>query len=532
MYVLAGSTDYDAPDWSTNSKLVRVKDAVTAGYGENIRFPMDGDAALLELASCIEEIPGQIEYAKVATLETEPVGDNCQLSSVAGFGIISNAPDSVRDDDGRRRFVSDIVHSYPVCRDSYIAGAYGWETANQGNPEQVDADTIIPEVYICTGGASTQSVCFGDSGSGYAVDLPGSNRKQLIGVVSFGIGEFCTTSADYNTRLSFRAPWMAQAINGFTQCPNWSWSQSFASWPVPAWSANQLSSQYTRSRCSSSSQWQCQSGECISKALVCNGSRNCSDGSDEASTYCSLITRANVVRNDGPSIANQMRMFSDDSDSSDSELQNELNQLLTRKKMGKSDSSVHMFDFMKADDSGRVSVVIAGVLKTAGKKARSGHQKGSQAASKRSDPEVAPKSNPIDCTSAMKSYDSALEDAKKQNTINDKWDPSKLTAACKFIPSCTGTRPNGQAYSDSKTTCEQLSDFMAWNVTLTTYAANFDKNFNSVCASGSVETTAIPTGTQNKDDPSSSALSTTKQAQHLIALHAITLALPFLLSGL
>ena len=66
-YVLAGSTDYDVVDWSSKSRLVKVKQAVHAGIGTNIRFPMDGDIALLELEECIEPIQDQIGYVRAVS---------------------------------------------------------------------------------------------------------------------------------------------------------------------------------------------------------------------------------------------------------------------------------------------------------------------------------------------------------------------------------------------------------------------------------------------------------------------------------
>jgi secreted trypsin-like serine protease len=497
LYVLAGSTDYDTPDWTDNARIVRVKGATTGGYGKNIRFPMDGDVALLELNECISEIPGQIEYAKVATVATEPIGDNCKLSTIAGFGIISNAPDSARDDDGQRRVAADLIHSYGVCRDSFIAAAYGWTTASQGRPAQVDIDTLVPETNICTGGSSIQSVCFGDSGGGYTVDLPGSTRKQVIAVVSFGFGEFCTTSADYNTRLSFRAPWMVGVMNSsFATCPNWTVQESFSSWPVTDWTTDMLSSEYKRSRCSAG-QWQCESGPCISTSAVCNGATDCSDGSDEKSSYCSLAGGRRLMAG--------------------SELDAEFEQLLASKHLD--DKEMYNMKRVEAVTGGN-KVVIAGVLKTAGRKARLGHEK----FTKPDAATVAPKNNlkAIDCTTALNNYGVALDDAKAQSTINDQWDATRLSAACKAVTSCTGSRSNPSLYADSLDTCPSLEDFLAWNTTLPTYAKNFDKNFNSKCNSGVAETTAVPTGGKDAGTTDGvAAATTTKSAEFSLLFPAV-----------
>ncbi|XP_058793453.1 low-density lipoprotein receptor-related protein-like isoform X2 [Phymastichus coffea] len=41
-----------------------------------------------------------------------------------------------------------------------------------------------------------------------------------------------------------------------------------------------------QSRCSSATQFQCENGECITTALVCNGYRDCKDGTDEKFSIC------------------------------------------------------------------------------------------------------------------------------------------------------------------------------------------------------------------------------------------------------
>jgi hypothetical protein len=149
LYILAGSTDYDFSDRSSGSRLVKVKQGRHPGYYTNIRFPRDGDVLLIELEECIEPIDDQISYVKVATVVTEPANDNCQSITVSGFGQISNAPDVIKDDDGRRRSITDTIHSHSVCREAYVAAKYGWTEANQGSADDKISQTVIPEMFLC-----------------------------------------------------------------------------------------------------------------------------------------------------------------------------------------------------------------------------------------------------------------------------------------------------------------------------------------------------------------------------------------------
>ncbi len=471
-YVLAGSTDYDVVDWSTKSRLVKVKQAVHAGIGTNIRFPMDGDVAVLELDECIEPIQDQIGYVKVATTLTEPANDNCQSITVSGFGQISNAPDIIRDDDGRRRTDQDVIQTHSVCRDAYVAGVYGWTNPNQGVADQAVSETVIPEMFLCTGGSTLHSVCFGDSGGGYVVPLD-SNGMQVVGVVSFGIGEFCTTSPDYSSRLSFRAQWMLDELQSkFSTCPSWgtSWEKSFASWPLPE--ITNLSDIYKSSRCPS--KWQCLDGsKCIDKSLVCNNKADCDDGSDEDSTYCATSSGN----------SNRVAVLSGKSKSRGDYLSQEFEDLLrTRSDWIKTSGEKLVRAFQDAQ-SGTPGVVISGIIPAAAKAMRPLPKAAKDAVGGGNNGgwPTSYAGTPTGCEVSLESYKTALFDAKAQDTRDDKWDATVLSRACIDMNVCTGGLKFSQDFSDANSVCNSLKSFLNWNITAVDYASNFNDRFGAAC---------------------------------------------------
>ena len=469
-YVLAGSTDYDVADWSTKSRLVKVKQALHAGIGTNVRFPMDGDVALLELEECIDPIQDQIGYVKVATIATEPANDNCQSITVSGFGQISNAPDVVRDDDGRRRVDSDVIQTHSVCRDAYVAGVYGWTTPDQGIPDRSAYETVIPEMFLCTGGSSLNSVCFGDSGGGYVV--PFGDQMQVVGVVSFGIGDFCTTSPDYSSRLSFRAKWILDQLQSkFTTCPSWgnSWEKSFASWPLPE--ITNFSDVYKSSRCPT--QWQCLDGKkCIEHSLVCNQQADCEDGSDEDSKYCSS----------SPSYRNKIAAVSGKSQTMESNrgyLADEFEELLKRKSDWIKLSGDRLVK-AAADPNATPGIVISGVIPAAAKAMRPKPKKVKDAGNGGNSQgwPTSYSGTPATCDQASASYNAALIDAKAQDTRDDKWNATMLMHACIDLGVCTGV---SESFGDANSVCDSLKSFLNWNITALDYATNFNKRFNANC---------------------------------------------------
>ena len=69
--VLVGSKSITPID--AGGRLVSVAKIVVSSYGRNVRFPLDGDLALIKLSEPLTEAAGSVEFAKVGTYETEPI---------------------------------------------------------------------------------------------------------------------------------------------------------------------------------------------------------------------------------------------------------------------------------------------------------------------------------------------------------------------------------------------------------------------------------------------------------------------------
>jgi len=284
MYVILGSKNYQSPDWSAGAIFMGVKRAVFGNYGTNIYFPFDSDIALLELKSCVSLVPGKIELAKIATVDSQREQGVCtDPVTVAGYGRITNAPSPLSFTDGQLRFFNGTLHSTPTCRASYVYLVSGqFAPANLSTIDKRLAYGVIDDLFICSGGVSIDSVCFGDSG-GPTLHTNPNGTVEVVGVTSYGIGSsgMCFLGPGFSTRVAFYAEWLADVLqNTFGQCSGHSVEDSFSSWPVQSWP---LSAEFNASRCTTS-EWQCQTGECIPASQVCDGFSHCVDESDESFT--------------------------------------------------------------------------------------------------------------------------------------------------------------------------------------------------------------------------------------------------------
>jgi secreted trypsin-like serine protease len=276
LFVLVDSVNYMDGVRSRSSELVPVESVTFGSYGTNIVFPYDGDIALIRIGKCFPNI----QYARLATRDTEPLAGACTNLTVAGFGRVSNAPDAVRDYDGTLRLLVVKQHSPSTCKSAYEAISYGQLTSSpdRSTYDFRTSNAFVPDSFICTGGTSPSNVCHGDSG-GPTFTLLSDGRPQVIGVTSFIFYPgFCSIGPSYATRVSFHLDWIYGVLTKESQCSNYSLADSFA---TSHWENAQRSPEYIKSRCDQQSQWQCGSFECIDKSQVCDGHSDCQDGSDE-----------------------------------------------------------------------------------------------------------------------------------------------------------------------------------------------------------------------------------------------------------
>lgn len=500
-FILLGSSDYDKSDWAQNSKIVRVKKAIHHGYGDNLRFPFDGDIALLELEECVDTIPGLIETIKVATKSTEPAGGQCLDVKAVGYGMVSNAPDPLNDSDGRRRYIHDTLHGHETCKNAFIAAAMDWTVADQGTASPVVRDSVTEDHFICTGGSSIHSVCYGDSGGPTVFTIsPSDSSLQVVGATSFGFGAVCTLSPDFSTRVSFHAAWIRSSMEDgtFGTCPGWEVKNSFASWPVNAWTDADLSDQFKASRCGlDDSKWQCSSGPCILKSQVCDGKSDCADRSDEDSAYCSYVSTYGKNR----------RLSS----SGSSELLDELDALIDKHKknsdlavkMSQTDGEMNLKSSSVETQSG---ITIVGILKS--RALRMNKEKTF------AEPVTLSGKSAVECGSGYTQYQVAMNQAVDANTIDDQWNAQPLKNACQNLLTCTGFASS--AVGEGKTFCNEFLEYLAANATLSSYASNFKARFDPICPSSSGN---AGSGSWVKDDsPSTTTKSVVSSISAVCAL--------------
>lgn len=299
-YVIVGSADLAM----TDGKLVGVTSVSNAGFASSKAYPIDNDVGLVFLNECVAEVPGVIEYAKVATLDTEP-NSSCQKISAMGFGVSTNIPSALQSPTSKLRYTSDVLHDYSICAASYariLMQLRGYPDDILDNPLYSSAkdfyySQVVPEMNMCSGGNSpVYAICRGDSGGGvFDSNSLGSNSPaQVLGVNSFGIAgsdsdNFCGWGSDYSSRVAFHGTWIRDTVaNNSMNCSGWNIQSVFASWPVPEMEPSEYSDVYKSTRCIGASEWQCASGPCIPLSSVCDKVNDCGSGdnSDEDANFC------------------------------------------------------------------------------------------------------------------------------------------------------------------------------------------------------------------------------------------------------
>ena len=286
LFVLVGSSDSISP--SSGSAFVGVSQLINGGYGANARFPLDDNIGLVILDQCLDS--SKVAFVKVATLSTESVS-TCGSVGLIASGIASDLPiDVLLVNDGQFRYMNSVIHSTDVCQAEYASQVLSQQRIAESD---ISADvllllksTIISDSFICSGGDTVESTCFGDSGGAVLANTK-SGDLQLVGITSILPSGFCSLGADFSTRVAPYAFWISAQLDNLTTKCDVNTSDAFASWPVPEYTSDMYSATRLASRCFSG-QFQCVSdGMCIDGNLRCDGKADCQDQSDENSSICS-----------------------------------------------------------------------------------------------------------------------------------------------------------------------------------------------------------------------------------------------------
>jgi chymotrypsin C len=450
IFVLVGSHSYTNPDWSDGAQFLSVVKVVFGSYGTNPLYPFDGDIALLQLERCLSLIPGRIQVAKIATKSSEPSPNSCSEDiRVAGFGRMTNSPLPVAKSDGQLRYFNTHLNSFQSCRDAYIYVASGNQVLPPFTPNLMTLDlafTVIEDLFICTGGSSMDSACFGDSGGPTIFTKPDGTRI-IVGTTSFGMGGggFCNVGPGFATRTAFHAPWIRdQLVSGALQtCPGFNVSSMFGSWPVPNWVS---SGTFNATRCALG-KWQCLSGQCIDRSKVCDSKPDCSDSSDETFVYPDTGVWLCARPNNGASSS----VFS--------------SQLLLNR--------LHMTLNITIQQGSSVSV---------------------------------PKtSTAVDCTAAIAQVNSGIAAITSRTVpINDtNWNPNPLLIACGGFSTCVNiTTPASKGYGSTLQFCNDLSGFVAFNQSRNAFFGVFAKRLGGNTCARTTTTTQRPTAPRKTIKPS------------------------------
>jgi secreted trypsin-like serine protease len=429
MYVLIGSDNASPSRISHGGFLVKVTNVKYGSYNENVLFPIDGDIALLELLECVTVRPGLVEFAKIATKESEPHAGDCSYAQTAGYGQMSGAPSPFQNFDGAARIMTDHIHSSNTCILAYIALAQNNVRPVLQNVDFGDQYTILPENFICKGGDNWDSVCFGDSGGPTFVYVNGS--YQVIGITSFGFNQpICSVGPDFSTRVAFRATWIEEQLRtNFTMCPGWNIENSFASWPVSDWGP--LSTAYNQSRCQAG-QWQCLNGDCINSTLVCDGQQDCADSSDEylynsksGAYYCN-VTGVNFT------------------------LPGSLVEYIptTTLRLERQDAKSTV-KLPQRTPKGRIS------------------------------------SEKITCEQAASDVSAALAAYGSLTTITENWDASSILNACDLFYSCVNPNLDHPSFVETNDACSDIENYVAFTKWAIDSASSFSALFNASCPTSS-----------------------------------------------
>jgi len=482
MYVLLGSGD--SRKTSQGDVLVKVQSFVNKGYGMNLRYPMDGDFAILQLSQCVDLIPGRIETVRVATLDNEPMttATTCTDIVTLGFGKITNLPDQVAYSDGKLRMLPDASHSFDVCLESYIGNSlllegysmsYLDQPGNEGMKHYYET-YLVPEYNSCVGGNSVHSSCNGDSG-GPIVAKSTDGRYIQIGTTSFGTGSYCGFGADYITRLAPSSDFIRQYMDANSgSCPNWSSQLGFSSWPTRPQTDAEVSIAYKSTRCQSTSQWQCEDGTCIQLSQVCDRVNHCPDQSDENSSYCSAVYRRSAVsRSSTDGALTEKQAW----------IQSELEQLIAEADLTQSSGSTRIL----GETDNPPDVILLGPLSSFSRptpKVPSGLASNittDNSSPKDGTDKAALRAAAIDCSSIVASIEAQIKYEKANGYNRLEEDPSPMTASCTNYYECVDNR---QISTDGRldSFCDAFFSFLMERQQALQTTYSFNSDYGNQCA--------------------------------------------------
>ena len=501
MYVLLGSDD--SQRGSQGYVMVKVHSFTNKGYGMNLRYPMDGDFAILELSKCVDLVPGKIETVRIATLDNEPLtsATTCTDIVTLGFGKITNLPDQVEYYDGKLRMLPDALHSFETCRESYIGDSLlleGYDASyldNSGNEavKNFYETYLVPEYNSCVGGNSVHSSCNGDSGG--PIVAKGSDGKYIqIGTTSFGTGSYCGFGADFITRLAPSSDFIRQFMDlNSGSCANWSSQMAFSSWPTRAQTTAELSTEFKSSRCQLSTQWQCQDGTCIDLSLVCNKVKNCPDQSDEDSSYCSAVYRRSAVTRSANGGLTEKQAL----------IQSELDSLIAQADLSQTGNA----RVLGETDSAAPQVILLGTLTSFARptpKVPEGlviqNKTNASEASPNISDRIALRAASVDCSSIVNVVTAKITYEKTNGYNRLEEDPSSMIDACASYEQCVNSRQTGpDGRLDSF--CADFSKFVTERQQALTTTASFDSNYGNQCAQPPSDDSTFGGGDRNTPAP-------------------------------
>lgn len=483
MYVMMG-TENPRVNVKAGQQLVKVKSVSNLGFGLNKRFVTDGDIGIVHLDSCAEIILGQVETVKVATLdnETASTADSCVKINAFGFGKASNLPSEVANSDGQLRGIDDALHAFETCQEAYVEASLilqGFEKSVLETPENASLKEffysyVTPEMQLCHGGNSVHATCSGDSGGGVIEGPP--DFPVLVGVTSFGLGEFCGFGPEYISRAASHAKWILEKIEtDSVSCgDSWKNENAFTSWPVPELA--ELSDLAKASRCIAPNQWQCVSGECIGLEKVCDATADCSDDSDELLSFCPV--------NSSSSSKSALRSGTFDSPiltESQAESEAELDRLIAEWENAQG----------RRLSEDLVNVVVVGSLESVHRPTPP--QLTLIAPPQSPHAQLMQLSSEVESDESCDGLESALEGliaAEKEHGRNSaEQDPTVILNACNVYNFCIASA-GGNDLSLS-TFCTSFQKFVANRNMAYQFVASFDSRFNNACAAP-VSATGIP----------------------------------------